>query len=92
MARYARMIQPPAVFGHEVSGVVEEVGSGVESLVPGTPVMVANSAPCGECHYCDLGSPSLCDDLLFWNGAYAEFARKNFAAEKAIVESIGLND
>ncbi|HUL79715.1 MAG TPA: zinc-binding dehydrogenase, partial [Vicinamibacteria bacterium] len=42
---------------------------------PGTAVVVANSAPCGECYYCRHDSPSLCDDLLFWNGAYAEFAR-----------------
>ena len=72
---HARMITPPAVFGHEVAGIVEEVGPGVEGVSPGTPVFVANSAPCGECHYCASGSPNLCDDLLFWNGAYAEFAR-----------------
>jgi L-iditol 2-dehydrogenase len=72
---HARMIRPPAVFGHEVAGVVEETGPGLEGVAPGTPVVVANSAPCGECHYCARGSPSLCDDLLFWNGAYAEFAR-----------------
>jgi len=72
---HARMIRPPAVFGHEVAGVVEAVGAGVERLEPGTPVVVANSAPCGECRYCLAGSESLCDDLLFWNGAYAEFAR-----------------
>jgi L-iditol 2-dehydrogenase len=69
------MIRPPAIFGHEVAGVVEETGPGLEGVAPGTPVVVANSAPCGECHYCASGSPSLCDDLLFWNGAYAEFAR-----------------
>jgi L-iditol 2-dehydrogenase len=72
---HARMIQPPAVFGHEVSGVVEEIGPGVDGLVPGTAVAVANSAPCGECAYCREGRASLCDDLLFWNGAYAQFAR-----------------
>lgn len=72
---HARMIAPPAVFGHEISGIVEEVGAGVEGLAPGTAVVAANSAPCGQCHYCRIGTPSLCDDLLFWNGAYAEFAR-----------------
>ena len=72
---HARMIVPPAVFGHEISGVVEEAGPGVEGLEPGTPVVVANSAPCGACEFCRRGRESLCDDLLFWNGAYAELAR-----------------
>ena len=72
---HARMIRPPALFGHEVSGVVEEIGPGVEGIAPGTAVAVANSAPCGDCDYCRGGRASLCDDLLFWNGAYAQFAR-----------------
>ena len=72
---HARMITPPSVFGHEVAGVVEEVSPGTAEVEPGTAVVVANSAPCGECYYCRHDSPSLCDDLLFWNGAYAEFAR-----------------
>jgi L-iditol 2-dehydrogenase len=72
---HARMITPPSVFGHEVAGIVEAVGPGTFGIEPGTPVVVANSAPCGECYYCRHDSPSLCDDLLFWNGAYAEFAR-----------------
>jgi len=71
---HARMLQPPALFGHEIAGVVEEVGPGVESVAPGTPVVVANSAPCGACGYCLDDRASLCDDLVFWNGAYAEFA------------------
>jgi L-iditol 2-dehydrogenase len=72
---HARMIVPPAVFGHEIAGVVEEVAPGVEGLEPGTSVVAANSAPCGECYYCRHEMSNLCDDLLFWNGAYAEFAR-----------------
>jgi L-iditol 2-dehydrogenase len=72
---HAKMIVPPAMFGHEIAGVVEEVGPGVEGWEPGTAVVAANSAPCGECYYCRHEMSSLCDDLLFWNGAYAEFAR-----------------
>jgi L-iditol 2-dehydrogenase len=72
---HARMIKPPSVFGHEVAGIVEDVAPGVQGIEPGTPVVVANSAPCGDCHYCRHDRPSLCDDLQFWNGAYAEFAR-----------------
>jgi L-iditol 2-dehydrogenase len=70
---HARMIVPPALFGHEVAGTIEEAG--LSGLAPGTRVVAANSAPCGECEYCRGGRPNLCDDLLFWNGAYAEFAR-----------------
>jgi L-iditol 2-dehydrogenase len=72
---HAKMIVPPAVFGHEMAGVVEEVGPGVDTLKPGDSVVAANSAPCGECYYCRHEMSNLCDDLLFWNGAYAEFAR-----------------
>ncbi len=72
---HARMIRPPSVFGHEVSGTVEELGDGVQGLACGTTVAVGNSAPCGSCPYCLAGRASLCDDLLFWNGAYAQFVR-----------------
>jgi L-iditol 2-dehydrogenase len=72
---HARMIVPPSVFGHEVAGVVEQVGEGTPEIAPGTAVVAANSAPCGGCDYCRAGRPNLCDDLLFWNGAYAEFVR-----------------
>lgn len=71
---HARMITPPSLFGHELAGTVEEVGPGVAGVAPGTPVVVANSAPCGACEYCRAERPSLCEDLLFWNGAYAEFS------------------
>jgi L-iditol 2-dehydrogenase len=72
---HARMIVPPALFGHEIAGVVEALGDGVEGFRLGERVVAANSAPCGRCPYCVRGRPSLCDDLLFWNGAYAQFAR-----------------
>jgi L-iditol 2-dehydrogenase len=72
---HARMIKPPALFGHEVAGIVEAVGPGPHGIEPGAPVVAANSAPCGDCEFCRRGRESLCDDLLFWNGAYAELVR-----------------
>jgi L-iditol 2-dehydrogenase len=71
---HARMITPPALFGHEMAGVVDAVGEGVTAFAPGARVVTANSAPCGACAPCRADRPSLCDDLLFWNGAYAEQA------------------
>lgn len=73
---HPRMIQPPAIFGHELAGVVEETGSAVGNAIrTGMRVVPANSAPCGACLYCRKGQPNLCDDLLFNNGAYAEYVR-----------------
>ena len=71
---HARMIVPPAIFGHEVAGVVEEVGEGLRGFAAGQPVVWANSAPCDACEHCREGRPGLCDDLLFWNGAYAQYS------------------
>jgi L-iditol 2-dehydrogenase len=72
---HARMIVPPAVFGHELAGDVVAAGSDVRGFSVGDRVMAANSAPCGKCNYCMRNRPNLCDDLLFNNGAYAEFIR-----------------
>src|SRR5260221_3351027 len=69
---HARMIVPPAVFGHEFAGVISEVALGVDDCAVGDRVAVANSAPGGDCFYCRAGQENLCDDLLFLNGAYAE--------------------
>jgi L-iditol 2-dehydrogenase len=72
---HARMIVPPALFGHELAGTVVEAGEGVQDFAPGDRVVALNSAPCGQCFYCGRGQENLCDDLLFNNGAYAEFIR-----------------
>ena len=73
---HARMIQPPSLFGHELAGVIEETGKNVNGGVqPGMRVLPANSAPCDACFFCRKGQPNLCEDLLFNNGAYAEYIR-----------------
>jgi L-iditol 2-dehydrogenase len=72
---HARMLTPPALFGHEFAGRVEEAGGGVTAFRPGDRVVALNSAPCGQCYFCRREQENLCDDLVFNNGAYAEFLR-----------------
>jgi L-iditol 2-dehydrogenase len=69
---HQKMIVPPAVFGHEFSGVIAEVAPNVTGWQIGDRVVAANSAPCGACFHCRNNQENLCDDLLFLNGAYAE--------------------
>ena len=68
---HARMLRPPIPFGHELAGIVQQAGEGARFL-PGDRVVALNSAPCGACFQCRAGTPNLCDDLQFNNGAYAE--------------------
>ena len=72
---HARMIVPPALFGHELGGDIVAMGKDVRGFKMGQRVVAANSAPCGECFYCRRNQENLCEDLLFNNGAYAEYIR-----------------
>lgn len=72
---HARMIVPPALFGHELGGDIVAMGKDVRGFRMGQRVVAANSAPCGACYYCQHNSENLCEDLLFNNGAYAEYIR-----------------
>jgi L-iditol 2-dehydrogenase len=72
---HARMIVPPALFGHELAGIIEETGPNVRGFKKGMRVVALNSAPCRQCFYCSKHNENLCEDLLFNNGAYAEYIR-----------------
>ena len=72
---HATMLTLPSLFGHELAGVVAEVGVGVTEFRVGDRVVPMNSAPCDACFFCMRGQQNLCEDLLFNNGAYAEFLR-----------------
>ena len=65
----------PAPFGHEFSGVVTEVGAGVDRFKPGDAIMAAPTAPCDACFYCDRGEENLCPQAmdLMVMGAYADY-------------------
>ena len=53
----------PKTVGHETSGRVEAIGSKVRGLSVGDRVMVNNIRPCGDCHWCILGSRSSCANV-----------------------------
>src|SRR5215475_5195494 len=61
---HAKMIIPPAQFGHEFAGVISEIAPDVTGWKKGDRVVVANSAPCGECFHCRYHQENLCDDLI----------------------------
>lgn len=69
----------PLVLGHQVVGIVDEVGTAVEGLAPGDRVGVPWLGwTCGACRYCVSGRENLCPDARFTgyqlDGGYAELA------------------
>jgi propanol-preferring alcohol dehydrogenase len=68
----------PLIPGHEIVGVVEEVGSDVPTLTPGQKVGVPwLGGTCGACSYCRSSQENLCDRARFTgyqiDGGYAEY-------------------
>jgi len=57
----------PCVLGHEISGVVEETGPGVEGLKRGDPVVSSFILPCGRCAPCARGRDDLCETFFAMN-------------------------
>ncbi len=65
----------PTRFGHEFSGDVVAVGSGVSSFAIGDPIACVHSAPDGTCFWCLRGEEELCERVMETKilGAYAEY-------------------
>jgi S-(hydroxymethyl)glutathione dehydrogenase/alcohol dehydrogenase len=57
----------PAVLGHEVSGVVEEVGPGVAGPEVGARVVASFIMPCNRCRFCAVGRDDLCETFFALN-------------------------
>lgn len=70
---HARMLKPPTRFGHEAAGEIVAVGKGVTGWQVGDRVVANNSAPCMRCFFCQRQEFSLCPNLTWNNGTFAEY-------------------
>jgi L-iditol 2-dehydrogenase len=81
---HARMLKPPTQFGHEAAGTIVALGPAVPgwqtgdkngTFAIGDRVVANNSAPCGACFFCDRQAYSLCPNLHFNNGTFAQYLK-----------------
>src|SRR5262249_773181 len=73
-----RSLTKPTVLGHEISGVVERLGSEVKKFSEGDRVVLAHHVPCMTCHFCTRGSYSMCEQFKTSGldpGGFSEFVR-----------------
>lgn len=70
---HARMLKPPTLFGHEAAGEIVALGAGVTRWKIGDRVVANNSAPCMKCFFCQHQEYSLCQNLIFNNGTFAQY-------------------
>jgi L-iditol 2-dehydrogenase len=72
---HAKMLKLPTLFGHEAAGDIVAMGEGVQGWQVGDRVVANNSAPCMTCFFCQKAEYSLCQNLLFNNGTFAEYLK-----------------
>jgi len=68
-----RLYDPPKVLGHEVGGVVEQVGPAVSHVQPGDAVALDTSVACNACYFCREGRPFNCPNRVSVSAGFAEF-------------------
>lgn len=84
----------PRIIGHEIGGIVEEVGAMVTTCKPGDRVCVSFYLTCGHCKWCVSGRETLCKNFGGYVGAaidggFAEYARLPERNVLHIPEGIG---
>lgn len=62
-------VKEPMVLGHEVAGVVEEVGPGTSGFAVGDRIAISPSRPCGACRFCQMGLQNHCLDMRYYGSA-----------------------
>ncbi len=70
---HAKMLKLPTIFGHEAAGKIVALGEGVIGWQIGDRVVANNSAPCMNCFFCQHQEYSLCPNLTWNNGTFAQY-------------------
>lgn len=74
---FAKRVKVPTVLGHEMSGTVVQLGSGVQSVRVGDLVSLDSHIPCWECRTCRMGRAHVCPNTRYpgidIDGAFAEY-------------------
>jgi len=73
-----RVKKAPIVLGHEMAGVIAEIGEGVKNYRVGDRIFVTHHVPCNTCRYCLAGNHTVCETLHTTNyfpGAFSEYIR-----------------
>jgi len=76
---------PPMIMGHEASGVIEELGEGVDSWNVDDRVSFDSMVYCGQCGHCEKGETNLCEERQVMGVSCDEFKRDGAFAEWVIV-------
>jgi len=78
---------PPIVMGHEAAGTIEQVGAGVNSLLPGDRVTFDSTIFCGQCEFCLRDEVNLCDNRQVAGVSCGDYRRAGAFAEYIAVPS-----
>jgi L-iditol 2-dehydrogenase len=89
-----KKVIPPAIIGHEITGVVYEIGKNVDypEIKVGDKVVIVTSIGCGKCKMCKNGFYNLCPDTkaigYYYKGGFAEYliVPEDAVKQKAVIK------
>lgn len=86
-----RIKKAPMVQGHELTGIVQELGKNVKGYELGDRVFATHHVPCEKCYSCRRGNGTLCDDFQqinnFEPGGFSEYVKvKGKSVETGILK------
>lgn len=94
-------LKEPMALGHEVSGVIDAVGSAISGYRVGQRIAISPSRPCGACGFCQQGLPNHCSDMSFYGsamrfphvqGAFQEMLVIDASQAHPIADSLSLSE